>query len=56
MFVLDIDCANETASTFDAEQSMVNFDELNDSALRAFFASLAEPYRTTLFGQAGTPE
>jgi uncharacterized protein (TIGR04255 family) len=56
VFVLDIDCANETASTFDAEQSMVYFDQLNDSALRAFFASLAEPYRTTLFGQSGTPE
>ena len=56
VFVLDIDCANETASAFDAKQSMAYFDRLNDSGLRAFFASLAEPYRTTLFGQSDTPE
>ena len=55
-FVLDIDCADETASTFDGEQSMVYFDQLNDSALRAFSASLAEPYRATLFGQPGIQE
>jgi len=54
-FVLDIDCANETASTFDGQQSMIYFDQLNDSALRAFCASLAESYRTTLFGQPKPP-
>lgn len=48
-FVLDIDCANETGLAFDLQQTMLYFDQLNDAALRAFSASLAQEYRATLF-------
>lgn len=52
-FVVDIDCGDETPQKFDIETSMGDFDVLNDSALRCFFGSLAEPYRSSLHPNGG---
>lgn len=47
-FLIDIDCGDDTPKKFDSAESLADFDALNDSALRCFFASLAEPYRSSL--------
>lgn len=47
-FVVDIDCGDETPKKFDTADSLLYFDDLNDSALRCFFACLADPYRSSL--------
>jgi uncharacterized protein (TIGR04255 family) len=52
-FVIDIDCGDETPGKFDASSSLDYFDVLNDCALRCFFASLAEPYRSSLLPAEG---
>jgi uncharacterized protein (TIGR04255 family) len=47
-FLIDIDCADDTPQKFETAASLADFDALNDSALRCFFASLSEPYRSSL--------
>lgn len=52
-FMVDIDCGDETPQKFDIDASLKYFDQLNDSALRCFFGSLAEPYRSSLHPKGG---
>lgn len=52
-FVVDIDIADETPTKFDAVSALDYFDELNNCALRCFFAALAEPYRSSLTTEGG---
>jgi uncharacterized protein (TIGR04255 family) len=52
-FLVDIDCGDETPQKFDVATSLDYFDVLNDSVLRCFFESLAEPYRSSLHPKGG---
>ncbi len=49
-WVLDIDCADETPSPFEASNVLTYFDDLNDAALRCFHASLGRELKMSLGG------
>jgi len=49
-WVLDIDCADEKPAQFDTAAVMSYFDDLNDAALRCFYASLGSVLKSTLGG------
>lgn len=50
LFVVDIDCSDETAVSFDATDVLTYFDTLNDAAYRCFCFCVSEQFRAALHG------